>query len=415
MRNRLRHEAAPARERDLAARWLAGLIGPRLTATDGAVVQVVAPGMPGGGPGPDFRHAVLVINGALRFGDVEVHLRSSGWTAHRHDRDAAYDGVALHVVAADDAGAPARRMDGAALTTVVVPLPIEGAEDADPETDGQRGREPCRDAAATAPSLVVKALEAAGTQRLHARAAALAAGMAVAGADAALWEALCAGMGYGGAEDAWRRIADRYPWPVAARLLGPRDGPAVAATARLFLAALGPRPPAGSRVPAAVRAHALAHLAARLAPAGPAMALRTALLIQPGGGAGLLRFLQVGGGIGPDRARELAVNAVLPALLALSGSVNDGALAAAVATTYETLPASSGDRMTRHMEQKFGRELPSLARLRQGMHHLYRGWCVLGACGRCPLADDLLDERSQLSAFGPQAPDADRYSHGPYW
>src|SRR3954470_16785297 len=109
-------------ERALAAVWLAGLAAHALTATDGTPVTVVAPGIPGGGPGPDFRHAVLVLGGELRFGDVEVHLRSSGWFAHGHRRDPAYNDVVLHVVASDDTGTPVIRANGLPVTTVILPF-----------------------------------------------------------------------------------------------------------------------------------------------------------------------------------------------------------------------------------------------------------------------------------------------------
>jgi hypothetical protein len=133
-------------ERDAATVWQAGLAGFQLIATDGTAVTVVAPGVPGGGPGPDFRHAVLVLGGDLRFGDVEIHLRSSGWVEHGHDQDAAYNGVILHVVTEDDAGAPVQRADGASVITVVLPL----SNFSYPVPDAPRtavGAEPCRNVA----------------------------------------------------------------------------------------------------------------------------------------------------------------------------------------------------------------------------------------------------------------------------
>lgn len=64
-------------------------------------VVVIAHGTPNDGPGPDFLDAVLVIDGSLRVGHVEMHLRESDWFGHGHQDDPAYHEVILHVLAED--------------------------------------------------------------------------------------------------------------------------------------------------------------------------------------------------------------------------------------------------------------------------------------------------------------------------
>jgi hypothetical protein len=69
-----------------------------LLTEDAEPVAVEFPGIRWGEGGPDFRGARLVLGGARRCGDVELHLTPSGWHAHGHRRDGAYASVILHVV-----------------------------------------------------------------------------------------------------------------------------------------------------------------------------------------------------------------------------------------------------------------------------------------------------------------------------
>ena len=76
--------------------------GAELSTTTGEKVEVVYRGRWSGNFGPDFKGALLNIGGELRRGDVELHLKTSGWRQHGHHQDKRYNQVVLQVVLIDD-------------------------------------------------------------------------------------------------------------------------------------------------------------------------------------------------------------------------------------------------------------------------------------------------------------------------
>ncbi|MBA7628843.1 hypothetical protein ES703_36339 [subsurface metagenome] len=69
-----------------------------LTTEGGEPIEVIYPGRVNDDRGADFRDAVIATSRGLITGDIEVHVKSSGWRVHRHHRDPVYDQVVLHVV-----------------------------------------------------------------------------------------------------------------------------------------------------------------------------------------------------------------------------------------------------------------------------------------------------------------------------
>ncbi|MGH2515526.1 MAG: DUF2851 family protein, partial [Ktedonobacterales bacterium] len=96
----MRDTAGREREAACAARWEAGAWRGATVATErGESYQILYEGRRGGPSGPDFRDAILVCaDGSRVLGDVELHLRASGWRAHGHERDPRYNQVVLHIV-----------------------------------------------------------------------------------------------------------------------------------------------------------------------------------------------------------------------------------------------------------------------------------------------------------------------------
>lgn len=74
----------------------------KLTTTDGTPLEIITPGVHNHDAGPDFIGSVVKIGGTEFAGNVEIHWRSSDWNRHRHDGDAKYRNIVLHVVAEAD-------------------------------------------------------------------------------------------------------------------------------------------------------------------------------------------------------------------------------------------------------------------------------------------------------------------------
>ncbi|TYB76884.1 DUF2851 family protein [Bizionia myxarmorum] len=69
-----------------------------LKTTHGQAVTIIKCGQHNHLAGPDFFAAQLKIDDQLWAGNVEIHIKSSDWYVHSHEKDAAYQNVILHVV-----------------------------------------------------------------------------------------------------------------------------------------------------------------------------------------------------------------------------------------------------------------------------------------------------------------------------
>lgn len=99
------------REHFLSFVWQHKLYDPsRLVTTDGRKILLKDTGRLNEDAGPDFKEARVTIDQISWSGHVELHVRSSDWYLHKHDRDPAYDSVVLHVVYEEDV--PVKRTNG---------------------------------------------------------------------------------------------------------------------------------------------------------------------------------------------------------------------------------------------------------------------------------------------------------------
>lgn len=74
-----------------------------LRTSEGSSLAIVSPGTHNFLSGPDFFNARVVIGDQQWAGNVEIHINSSDWYLHGHEKDPAYDSVVLHVVWNHDA------------------------------------------------------------------------------------------------------------------------------------------------------------------------------------------------------------------------------------------------------------------------------------------------------------------------
>ena len=81
-------------ESQVAEIWQHQLLkGRELVTEAGDPIRVIYPGRINDDRGADFCDAIIATTrrGLIR-GDVELHVRSSGWRAHRHHLDPSYTG-----------------------------------------------------------------------------------------------------------------------------------------------------------------------------------------------------------------------------------------------------------------------------------------------------------------------------------
>lgn len=109
-RKRIKHSEKP-----LMLMWQR-LVGKELTTEGGEPVKVIYPGRINGDSGPDFRDAIIIMNGSnLVKGDVEIHVKPGDWYSHGHDHDPEYNGVILHVVAQHDSSSATLMQNGESI------------------------------------------------------------------------------------------------------------------------------------------------------------------------------------------------------------------------------------------------------------------------------------------------------------
>ena len=411
----------PITEKQLARLWQRRAARSRALRTErGNRIRVLYPGRPGVTAGPDFRDALLLVEDqGLVQGDVEVHLRQHDWRSHGHHEDPNYNGVALHV-ALETRGARSATAGGGEPPLVGLGVLLD-----DTRVDGtleevrdhlwlllerQGYRRP--DTAERMAAL----LNRAGDERFLGRSHVLQRLMSEQSPAQTLWESICEALGYRHNQHAFLQLANAAPLGALediARRASQSDRIAALTTLLLELAGFSDKGPPESLGNARAklgtplnadqwklfrvrpsnhprrRVDGAAILVARFADEG--LLAGMARVADAGNPSKLTESLSVGSGIrggtalvGNGRARDIAVNAVLPFLHGWSTLAGHAGRPGAILELYRNYGKLTENEITRELASalqpaEWGR-VARTARQQQGLIHLQR--LLAGAGGR---------------------------------
>ena len=204
----------------------------------GTKFRVIYPGSVGTGAGPDFRNALLEVEGqGIVRGDVEIHVRQKDWKSHGHGGDPNYNGVVLH--AALEVDSQDTQLQSGRRAPVVSLMPLlasEGSADQGTGTPGPLARGvsaglwgvlgQCGYPAPNGPDEMGELLDLAGDHRFLAQSGYFAALLREQGGEQTLYENLMEGLGYRSNQQPFLKLATRATYAALERGAGrlPREG-----------------------------------------------------------------------------------------------------------------------------------------------------------------------------------------------
>lgn len=91
-------------EYDIQNVWFhTGSLNKEWKTEEGHQLKILSTGHLNAYSGPDFKDALIEINGVPFRGDIEIHWKGKDWYQHGHHRDKRYDRVLLHVIMSKEA------------------------------------------------------------------------------------------------------------------------------------------------------------------------------------------------------------------------------------------------------------------------------------------------------------------------
>ncbi len=202
-------------ERQIVKIWQHQLLDRTELATEeGEQIKIIYPGRMNDDQGADFRDAVIATSRGLTKGDIEIHVKSSDWQAHRHHHDQVYNQVILHVVMWHNAKAATNLQDGRDVPVLALYKYIKGTISQWP--DGVESLPtlniPCRKAAERlATGVIAELLDNTGEERFLAKAARFQADLAQMEASQSLYQGIMGALGYSKNKLPFLELARRLP------------------------------------------------------------------------------------------------------------------------------------------------------------------------------------------------------------
>ena len=375
-----------------------------LRAGDGRRFKVLYPGRTGTTAGPDFRDAVLEEEGVgLVRGDVEVHTSQRDWDAHGHGKDPRYNGVVLHVVGDMDTESTTLRSGNRVPVLSLEPLlqgrTSPGAEPSLWSLLKTHGYIPPGN-----PRELGVLLDEAGDSRFLGKSDSFLAFLKEEDDEQVLYAALMEALGYSQNREPFLELAHRIPYRHLEKLaLKSPLGERIEAIQKTLLTAAGFLPPSSNRRAMnqgqwhlfrvrpqnhpRQRIMGFAHILNVFLPSpsegGPEFGANKGLvegmtsLVRTGPGtaqegnswdaleSGIMGTCPPPSGeascdgakrrptpIGKGRARDIAVNCVLPFIHAKARLYDDARLAKLALEVYQSFPALQENDLTREMRQQ---------------------------------------------------------------
>ena len=436
------------------------LNGVELVTEAGEPIRVIYPGRINDGRGADFRDAVIATNSGLVKGDIEVHVKSSGWRAHRHHLDTAYNRVILHVVMWHNAKVATNLQNGGGVPILALHKYIK-----DPVSQWTGGVElpaslnmPClKVAQRLTTGAMAEFLDNAGEERFFSKVARLQADLTQMGASQRLYQGIMGALGYSKNKLPMLKLARRLPLQVLESVTQGEisDEECLTRQQALLLGTAGLLPsqhprmcwenklgdkwvdklerlwtslrrtevmssddwqlfkvrPSNSPIRRIV---AMSYLILRYRERGIVdgvvnmvkeaplsqghYRLEKGLLVTTDGywashfdfGAGSRIGKQAL--LGSQRAADIAVNVLLPFIVAWSRLTSQPELEEKSLALYHRYPRLAVNTVERHMRGQLGisSSLVSSARRQQGLVHIYKTLCSQGRCNCCPLGESRL-------------------------